>query len=182
MKALEVIQSDVCGALDVLSKVETRYFVSFIDMFSKWTTVYSIKAEREVFMCFDEFMALSKLQTALKLKPLQTDGRGEYISTECSEFPKSQIIASRQTCTYIPQRIRTEEGMNRILLDMVRTMLKHRSVLRVLWAEAVNTAWYFHNKMSSRGLLSCCTPCKLWFGSKSDLSPQRVFDILAVIM
>lgn len=101
-KFLEIIHSVVCGPLNILSKGGARYFVTLIDNYSKWTTLYPIKAKNEVFRCVVQFMALVRRQTCSKLKALHTDGDGEYVSTEFSNFRKDRENTSRQTCAYTP--------------------------------------------------------------------------------
>eukprot|EP00111_Clytia_hemisphaerica_P023199 TCONS_00068237-protein len=45
---LELIHSDVCGPMDVPSVGGSRYFVTFIDDYSRYTTVYMMKHKSEV--------------------------------------------------------------------------------------------------------------------------------------
>ncbi len=40
---LELVHSDVNGPIEVPSQGGSRYFVTFIDDFSRWTTVYTMK-------------------------------------------------------------------------------------------------------------------------------------------
>eukprot|EP00171_Calliarthron_tuberculosum_P000829 IDg829t1 len=54
--------------------------------------------------------------------------------------------------------------MNRTLKDLVRAMMLHKSVPEEFWADAVVTAAYIRNRMTSRGLPSNTTPYSLWCG------------------
>ena len=65
--------------------------------------------------------------------------------------------------------------MNRTLLDLVRSMPHHKSLPKHFWAEALATAVYVRNHVTSRSLLSNITPYHLWFGKAPDLSQTRVF-------
>ena len=44
---LELIHSDVCGPMNVISEGGSRYFVTFIDDYSMFTTVYFLKTRVE---------------------------------------------------------------------------------------------------------------------------------------
>lgn len=58
-KLLEIVHSDVCGPMKTPSKSGKRYFVTFIDDFSRWCAVYFLRDLK--------FLILSKC-TRLKLK------------------------------------------------------------------------------------------------------------------
>lgn len=60
----------------------------------------------EVSRCFVEFMALAEPRAGSLLRALHTDGGGEYVITEFSNFPEDRGMASRQMCAYIPQQKR----------------------------------------------------------------------------
>jgi len=57
-KLLELMHSDVCGPMKTTSHGGARYFVTFIDDFSRKTHVYILKAKGEVFDKFKEYKAL----------------------------------------------------------------------------------------------------------------------------
>jgi len=46
---LELIHSDVCDSNDVLTRDGKRYFITFIDYFSKYFHVYLINHKHEFF-------------------------------------------------------------------------------------------------------------------------------------
>lgn len=172
---LDIVHSDVCGPMEINSKGGARYFVTFIDRASRWTTVYPISSKDEAFPRFKQFLALAERQTGRKLKALHTDGGGEYISKEFSDFLASYGIARRKTCVDTPQQNGVAERMNRTLLDMVRAMLSHKKVPKEFWADAVVTAAYLRNRVTCRGLPSNTTPFQAWYGAKPDLKHIRIF-------
>ena len=49
---LKLNHSEVCGPMDVPSVGVSRYFVTVIDHFSRYTTVYMIKQKSDVFPKF----------------------------------------------------------------------------------------------------------------------------------
>ena len=65
---LEVIHSDVCGPMNVDSIGGSKYFVTFIDDFSRYTTAYTMKNENEVFEMFKEYVAYVEIQINFKVK------------------------------------------------------------------------------------------------------------------
>ena len=112
---------------------------------------------------------------APKLKSLRSDGNGEYISNEFKKYLEDNGIHNQETAAYSPQQNGVAERMNRTLIDLVRSMLHHKNVGREFWAEALDTAVYVRNRVTSRGLPANTTPHHLWHGNKPDISHIRVF-------
>jgi hypothetical protein len=74
---LELVFSDVWGAA-LESVGRYKYYVSFIDDYSKFTWIYLIKFKSEVFQKFHEFQALVERLFDRKIIAMQTDWGGEY--------------------------------------------------------------------------------------------------------
>ena len=53
---LEIIQTDVCGPFRTTGFNGEKYFVPFIDDYSKIAKVYCMKSKDEVFNCFVQFV------------------------------------------------------------------------------------------------------------------------------
>ena len=75
----------------------SRYFVSFIDDFSRYTTVYMIKNKSEVLSKFKDSVSFMENLTEHRLKILRSDIGGEYESREFSEYCKSHGIKRETT-------------------------------------------------------------------------------------
>jgi transposase len=69
---LELVFSDVWGVA-VESIGRNKYYVSFIDDFSKFTWIYLLKHKSEVFKRFKEFQALVESLFDRKILVVQTD-------------------------------------------------------------------------------------------------------------
>jgi len=69
-KLLELVHSDVCGSMKTISYGGARYFVTFINDFSRKTHVYLLKAKGEVFDKFKAYTALVDNQIGMKIKSL----------------------------------------------------------------------------------------------------------------
>ncbi len=64
----EIVHSDVCGPMHVNSFGNSRYFVTFIDDYSRFTHVYFIKTKDEVLEKFKEFVNYATNITGKKLE------------------------------------------------------------------------------------------------------------------
>jgi hypothetical protein len=75
---LEIVHTDVCGPMKITSHGGVRYFLTFIDNFSKKTHVYFLKAKREAFEKFKQYKALVENEIGHKIKLLRSDNGGEF--------------------------------------------------------------------------------------------------------
>lgn len=66
-EVLELIHPDVCEA-SVLSLEKAKYFVLFIDDFSRRSWVYPIKNKSNIFPVFKHFKAQIKLKSGKRIK------------------------------------------------------------------------------------------------------------------
>ncbi|KAK4400188.1 Retrovirus-related Pol polyprotein from transposon TNT 1-94 [Sesamum angolense] len=57
---LELIHTDVCGPMRTPSHEQNRYFILFIDDYSRMTWVYFMREKSEVFKVFKKFKNLEK--------------------------------------------------------------------------------------------------------------------------
>ena len=84
-------------------------------------------------------------------------------------------IHHQLTTAYIPQQNGVAERLNRTLVELARSMLNHKNLTKGFWAEALSTANYIRNRVTTRALPSTTTPYQLWNGSKPDFKLLRVF-------
>ena len=171
---LELIHTDVCGPMSVESIGGSRYFVSFIDDFSRYTTVYMIKKKSEVLNRFKEFISLVENFTEHRVKILRSDNGGEYESKEFAEYCKSRRIRRETSVPYTPQQNGVAERMNRTIMEAVRSMLHHAKLPLKFWAEAVSTAVYLRNQ-SPTVQLKEKTPFECFHKRKPEAYHLKVF-------
>lgn len=69
-----------------------KYYVSFVDDFSKFTWVYLLKKKSEVFKKFLDFQQLVERLFDLKIISMQTDWGGEYEKLHTFFLPKLALV------------------------------------------------------------------------------------------
>ena len=67
---LQLVHSDVCGPLSVQARGGCKYFITFIDDYSRYGYVYLMHKKSETFGKFKEFMAKGEKQLGKSLKTL----------------------------------------------------------------------------------------------------------------
>ncbi|KAE8686521.1 Protein STRUBBELIG-RECEPTOR FAMILY 1 [Hibiscus syriacus] len=177
---LELVHSDVWQA-PVTSLGGAKYFVSFIDDYSRRCWVYPIKKKSDVFATFKNFKARVELDSGNKIKCFRTDNGGEYTSEEFDDFCKREGIKRQFTVANTPQQNGVAERMNRTLLERTRAMLRDAGLENSFWAEAVNIACYLVNRAPSTAI-ELKTPMEMWTGKPADYSNLHVFGSIVYVM
>lgn len=85
-KLLEIIHTDVCGPMPVMSLGIAKYFVTFIDDFSRKVHVYVLKSKSEVFNKFVLYKKLVENGLELKIKTMRLDYGTEFVNNNFNEF------------------------------------------------------------------------------------------------
>jgi hypothetical protein len=139
---LELVHSNVCGPMPSTSLRRYVYYVSFIDDYSRKTWVYFLKSKDEVLGKFKEFKALVENLSERKIKILRSDNGGEYTSNEFGSFCIDVGIKRELTTPYNPQQNGVAERNNRMIMEVVKTMIHNQDLQMHLWAEATRTTIY----------------------------------------
>jgi len=63
-----IIHSDVWGISPIVSHVDYKYFVIFIDDYSQFTWLYFLRSKAEVFSVFQRFVSFLKTQFSAHIK------------------------------------------------------------------------------------------------------------------
>ena len=177
-RKMQLIHSDVCGPMQTESISGAKYFVTFIDDYTRCCKVYFMKQKNEVLSKFKEFERTFSNESGLSVTRLRTDNGGEYTSKEFQEYLKSQGIHHEMTVPHSPQQNGVAERKNRTLVEAARSMLSHAKLPKMFWAEAVATAAYIQNRLPT-AVLKEETPYERWCGKKPDMSHMKVFGCIA---
>jgi hypothetical protein len=77
---LDLIHSDLMDPFPHPSINIERFFLIFVDDFSRFTWIYFLRQKSEVFQHLKDFKALVETQSEKKIKVLQTDNGVEYVN------------------------------------------------------------------------------------------------------
>lgn len=177
-KLLEIVHSDVCGPMSTTSLGGNRFYVSFIDDFSRMVKVYLIKNKSQVYDCFVNYKNLVENQLESKIKILRTDNGGEYCSNKFKQLCEQSGIVHQKSCPYTPQQNGLSERYNRTIVERARCMLFDSNLPRNFWAEAVLTSVKIINSTINTAINKI--PQEIWSGKPVDLSSFRIFGCKAM--
>lgn len=171
---LDMIHADLCGSMESISIGGAKYFLTFIDDFSRKTFIYFLKSKKEVVNKFIEFKMWAENQFDRKIKVFRTDNGTEFCQQQIEKVCVANGIHHQRTVVYTPQQNGVAERMNRTIVERARCLLFDAELDKSYWAEAANMAVYLINRSVCSALVNK-TPEEIWSGSKVDLSHLQLF-------
>ena len=87
-----LIHSDVWGISPIISHVNYKYFVTFIDDYTKYNWIYFLHAKSEVLSIFQQFTIYVETQFSSSIKILWSNSGGEYMSGEFMLSSKKKTL------------------------------------------------------------------------------------------
>jgi len=124
----ELVHSNICELKDILNRRRNKYYITFIDDYSKYTYVYLIKHKEQVFQMFKNYKLDVENHKGKKIKFLSDRGR-EYFSMEFSLFYEENGNINQISASYTPQHNGLTRRKNRTLIDMLNYMLVNAKLL-----------------------------------------------------
>ncbi|KAF2890836.1 hypothetical protein ILUMI_15337, partial [Ignelater luminosus] len=177
---LEIIHTDVNGPISPTGYKGERYFVSFVEDFSKIAVVYCIKHKSEVFNRFVEYIKLMQNQTGKKIKEIHCDNGREYINKDFFRLAKAEGIYLRTGPPHTHEFNGVAEKYNRTIMNRARCLLSEAKIDKSYWPECVYTAAYIGNRLLANTKIRK-TLYEIFFNKKPDVSNSRLYGSTAFV-
>ncbi|PKU81706.1 Retrovirus-related Pol polyprotein from transposon TNT 1-94 [Dendrobium catenatum] len=171
---LALIHSDVWGPVPTISNQGFKYYVIFVDDFSRFTWLFPLRMKSEVFQTFINFKNQVETYTNKKIKVLRTDGGTEYMNHAFSNFLCSNGITHQVSCPYTPEQNGIAERKHRHITETTRTLLHTSSTPFQFWPDAALTANYLINRLPSPTLHNL-SPFEKFHNAKPNYTFLRTF-------
>jgi hypothetical protein len=155
-----------------------KYFLTFIDDFSRHTWVYFLKLKSEVFDKFLAYKALVEKQSGHQIQRLRTDNGGEYVNNNFTSYYTTQGIQMQHIVPYTPQQNGVAKRKNCTLKEMVNCMIQSKGLSLKYWVEAINCENYIVNHTPTKYLKNI-TPEEAWTKIKPNVSHFHLFGSIA---
>lgn len=142
---LELVHTDLWGPAHESSTSGYRYYILFVDDFSRYTWVYILKNKSKAFHTFYNFKSQVELQLGHKIKSIQSYWGGEY--RIFVEFLKTNGIHHRISCPGAHQQTGMIERKHRHVVENGLALLAQASIPYQFWGEAFRTSVYLINRL-----------------------------------
>ena len=143
---LDLIHTNICDMKSIPLRGCNKYFITFIDDYSRYCYVYLLSSKDEAVNAFKSYKTEVETQLNKKIKIIRSDRGGEY------EFPFEEIctefgIVHQMTAPYTPQSNGVAERKNRSLKETMNALLNSSGLPQNLWGEAVLTTNFILNRV-----------------------------------
>jgi histone deacetylase 1/2 len=149
-----------------------KFYVSFVDDFSRFTWIYLLKHKSDVEQIFYNFQTHVERLLNSKIRAVQSDWGGEY--HRLHKYFQRTGISHRVSCPHTSQQNGIAERKHRHLVETGLALLAHSSLPIRYWDEAFLTACYLINRMPTP-VLQKETPLFRLLHIHPDYSFLRIF-------
>lgn len=174
-RVLERIHSDVWGPAPVVSVQGFRFYVVFIDNYSRFCWFYPMKSKSDVFSIFKAFQLQVETQYEQKIKIFQSDGGGEFVNQHLAQHFANCGIKHIMSCPHTPEQNGLAERRHRHITELGMSMLFQSHLPTTLWVEALFTASFLSKLLPTSVNDRMQSPYELLNGTAPVYTALRVF-------
>ena len=185
-KPCERLYSDLKGPIEIVEKDEAcgmfrgRYSSTIIDEDSRKIDLRMIMKKDHAVNHVKDYIPKAERITGNKVKWFHSDGGGEYINNELSEYFSKQGIKYETTCSYTPQNNGVAERANRTIWETALTLLAAANLEKKKFiGEALHHAVYLWNCTVRNGETKSRT--ELWSRVKPSFKKLHPFGCDAYV-
>lgn len=171
---LDIIHCDLWGPSPVNSKDNYRYYVIFVDDFSRFTWFYPLKLKTDFYTTLPNFINLVQTQFSRKIKIFQSDGGTEFVNQHVRQIFHNNGTFHRFSCPYTPQQNGRAERKHRHIVETGLAMMFHGHVPLPYWVDAFSTVVHIINRLPST-LLNNKSPFETLLHQRPQYDNFRVF-------
>ncbi|CAI7801858.1 unnamed protein product [Closterium sp. NIES-54] len=183
---LQTLHMDVWGPARVRGQGHERYFLSVVDDYSRYTTVFPLRSKGEVTEVLINWIRVARLQlrerfgSDFPVLHLHSDRGGEFSSDLLRAFCRAEGIRQTFSLLASPQQNGIAERRIGMVMDVARTSMIHAVAPHFLWPFAVQYAAHQIN-LQPRVSLPETSPTLRWTGQVGDASAFRVWGSRAFV-
>ncbi|KAG7536467.1 Integrase catalytic core [Arabidopsis suecica] len=170
-RPLEYIYSDVWSS-PIISLDNFRYYLLFVDHFTRYTWLYPLKQKSHVKETFILFKNLVENRFQTRIGTLYSDNGGEYIALR--SYLSEQGISHYTSPPHTPEHNGISERKHRHIVEMGLTLLSHASVPKTYWPYAFAVAVYLINRLPTP-VLNLQSPYHKLFGTPPNYTKLKIF-------
>ena len=171
---LDLVHTDVNGPHTNTGFDGSKYFLTFIDDYSKCALVYTLKSKSEVYNCFLDYINKVENLTGKKIKRLRCDNGKEYMNKDMYRLASDKGIFIEPCPPYVHELNGTAERYNRTIMNSARCLLSDSKLKIIYWPEIVRAAAYLKNRIITN-TYEKKTPFEIFFGKKPNISNLKLY-------
>lgn len=151
-KPLGLLHGDLCGPITPPTPSGNCYFLLLVDDYSRFMWVALLPSKDKAPAAIHRIQAAAERKSGHKLHALRTDRGGEFTVGHFQEYCAELGVRRELTAPYSPQQNGVVERRNQSVVGTARSMLKAKHLPGMFWGEAITTAVYILNRVSSKSV------------------------------
>jgi hypothetical protein len=165
---------DLFGPTTYTSIGGNKYGFMIVNDFTRYTWVAFLVDKSDVFDTFKKFIKKVQNEFETIIKKVRSDNGSEFKNIRIDELCDEYGIRHQFSAEYTPQSNGLVERKNRTLINMAISMLSEYNVSHSFWAEAMNMACFYNNRLYCHQFLEK-TPYEILNGRKPNIAYFYVF-------
>uniref|UniRef100_A0A803NLQ8 Integrase catalytic domain-containing protein n=1 Tax=Cannabis sativa TaxID=3483 RepID=A0A803NLQ8_CANSA len=142
---LELVHTDLRGPSHISSKEGYRYFIHFLDDFSRFTWIFPLTLKSQAYPTFLQFKSLVEKQFSLPIKKVQSDWGGEY--RRFASFLAFNGVQLQHSCPHDHEQNGRAERKHRHINEIGMTLLVQAGLDLSNWWLAFQHATFVINRL-----------------------------------
>ena len=147
---LQLVRSDLFGPVQTPSFSNKRYFITFLDDFTKYLVVEILNTKDEATKTFCDFAIREQRFSNKKIKVYRTNNDTKFLKIK--EICIKNDIIHENIASYAHEQAESVERINLTLLNKIRAMLITAKLDKRFWVEALLVVVYLYNRTSHTSL------------------------------
>ena len=152
LSAFECVHSDIWGPCSISGLSHHKWFILFVDDFSRYTWVYLLKTKSEIPSILVLFCEMIHNQFRKKVRIMRIDNAREYFCGEVNKYMEDKGIIHQSSCVNTPQQNGLVERKIGHIMSSARALLFQGNCPKFYWSEVVATATHLINRTPSKTL------------------------------
>lgn len=171
---LNIVHTDSNGPHSNIGYDGSKYFLTFLDDYSKCSIVYAIKSKTEVYNCFIDYINEVENYTGKKIRTLRCDNGTEYIINEIFNLIREKGIILDRCPPYVHELNGTAERFNRTIMNSARCLIAEAKIDIRYWPEVILTASYLKNRTIANTIENK-SPYEIFFGKRPNIENLKLY-------
>jgi hypothetical protein len=177
----DLVHLDVWSPAPFVSNGGHKYYIIFIDDFSRHTCIYFMKHRSETLSIYKNFSAMIHTHFDTPIHVFRADSVGEYLSNALRQVLAEQGTLTQFSCTSAHAQNGVTERKHHHFLEIARALMIASCVPPHFWAEVVSTATYLIN-IQPYSALQGGIPFERLCGKMVDYSSLCLFGCVCYVL